>query len=56
MIVLPITNTSAENLAGYLGRKLHEMIGRRWPDVRIQRLVMGVEETPGQRGVYTLEG
>ena len=56
VIVLPITNTSAENLAGYLGRKLHEMIGRRWPDVRIQRLVMGVEETPGQRGVYTLEG
>ncbi len=56
VIVLPITNTSAENLAGYLGRKLHEMIGRRWPDVRIQRLVMGVEETQGQRGVYSLEG
>ena len=55
VLVLPISNTSAENLAGYLGRRLHEMIGKRWPGVRIRKLVMGVEETQGQRGVYTLE-
>ena len=53
VIVLPITNTSAENLAGYLGRKLHGLIAERWPAVRVRKLVMGVEETPGQRGVYT---
>jgi 6-pyruvoyltetrahydropterin/6-carboxytetrahydropterin synthase len=55
VMVLPITNSSAENLAGYLGRRLHEAISARWPDVRVRRLVLGVEETPGQRGVYSLE-
>ena len=55
VIVLPITNTSAENLAGYLGRKLRDMIARRWPRVGVRKLVVGVEETQGQRGVYTLQ-
>ena len=55
VLVLPITNSSAENLAGYLGRRLRDTISKRWPGVTVRRLVVGVEETPGQRGVYSLE-
>lgn len=54
VMVLPITNSSAENLAGYLGRNLRDQIAKRWPAVRVRKIVMAVEETPGQRGVYTL--
>jgi 6-pyruvoyltetrahydropterin/6-carboxytetrahydropterin synthase len=56
VILLPISNTSAENLASWVGR---EMLGRmhlRWPGLRVHRLVVGVEETPGQRGIWTHEG
>lgn len=54
VIVLPINNTSAENLAGWLGRELARRIGREFPDVRLSELVVGVEETPGQRGIFKL--
>ncbi len=53
VIVMPITNTSAENLAAWFGRELIARVEQRWPDRKIQRLEVGVEETPGQRGVYT---
>lgn len=56
VIVLPIGNTSAENLATHLGRELRLRIGARWPGLRLERLVVGVEETPGQRGTYTFTG
>lgn len=52
VIVLPISNSSAENLATFLGRTLRDRIRARWPDLVVQRLQIGVEETPGQRGVY----
>ena len=55
VIVLPINNTSAENLAGYLGRRLHQRLGEDFVDVPLVRLVVGVEETPGQRGSVTIE-
>jgi 6-pyruvoyltetrahydropterin/6-carboxytetrahydropterin synthase len=55
VILLPISNTSAENLATHIGRTLRERIHQRWPELVVQRLVVGVEETPGQRGVYTCE-
>ena len=55
VIVLPVSNTSAENLASYLGRRLRGALNDRWPQITVRRLVMGVEETSGQRGVYTLE-
>jgi hypothetical protein len=28
----------------------------KWPGLRVKRLSLGIEETPGQRGVWTFEG
>lgn len=55
VILLPISNTSAENLATWVGRTLRDRIHVRWPDLTVQRLQVGVEETPGQRGIYASE-
>jgi 6-pyruvoyltetrahydropterin/6-carboxytetrahydropterin synthase len=54
VMVLPIGNTSAENLAGWFGRTLRERMAAAWPKLRVLQLSVGVEETPGQRGVWTL--
>lgn len=56
VIVLPINNTSSENLAGWLGGELLARLGQRFADVEVRRLRVGVEETSGQCGVYTFEG
>ena len=56
VIVLPISNSSAENLAAWFGRTLRERMGEAWPHLEIRQLSVGVEETPGQRGVWTLTG
>jgi 6-pyruvoyltetrahydropterin/6-carboxytetrahydropterin synthase len=50
--VLPICNTSTENLAALLGRALRERIARHFEGVQVDALWLAVEETPGQRGVY----
>ena len=55
VIVLPINNTSAENLSTHLGRDLRKRLDERFPDVVVERLQVGVEETSGQRGVYCFE-
>ena len=55
VIVLPISNTSAENLATWVGRELQRRMSQRWPGTQFLRLVVGVEETPGQRGIYSVE-
>ncbi len=52
VLVLPINNTSAENLAGWIGREIQRRIGEQFPSVRLEELRVGVEETPGQRGVF----
>jgi len=52
VIVLPVNNTSAENLATLLGRQLLERVRGRYPEVEVRALTVAVEETPGQRGVY----
>jgi len=52
VIVLPINNASSENLATWLGRELRRRIAERFPDVRVSRMSLAVEETAGQRGVY----
>jgi 6-pyruvoyltetrahydropterin/6-carboxytetrahydropterin synthase len=52
--VLPINNTSAENLAGYIARRLMERIRDEFPSASLERLSVGVEETPGQRGVVVM--
>ena len=55
VIVLPINNTSSENLAGWLGRELRTRLARRFEDIQVRRLRVAVEETRGQSGVYTFE-
>ncbi len=55
VIVLPINNTSSENLAGWLGAELERRLARRFPGVSLRRLRVAVEETAGQSGVYTFE-
>ncbi|HZL99022.1 MAG TPA: 6-carboxytetrahydropterin synthase [Planctomycetota bacterium] len=52
VLVLPLNNISAENLASWVGRQLLARLRERFADVRILRLDCGVEETAGQRGVY----
>lgn len=53
VIVLPINNTSSENLATWLGRRLRERLHARFEDLHVRALRLAVEETPGQRGVYS---
>ena len=53
VLVLPINNTSSENLAGWFGRELRRIFAERFPDVPVRELRVGVEETSGQRGVYS---
>ena len=55
VLVLPISNSSAENLAAWFGRTLRERMREVWPSLSVKRLAVGVEETVGQRGVWTLE-
>lgn len=55
VLVLPINNTSAENLAAYLGRELLARLREEFDDLEVARLRLAVEETPGQRGVYSYE-
>ncbi|HVS17410.1 MAG TPA: 6-carboxytetrahydropterin synthase [Planctomycetota bacterium] len=55
VLVLPINNTSSENLAGWLGSELRARLAKRFGDVEVRRLRVGVEETSGQSGVYTYE-
>lgn len=52
VLVLPINNTSAENLSAWFGRQLLERLNERFPSVEIRELRVAVEETAGQRGVY----
>lgn len=51
--ILPISNSSAENLATWFGDELYRRIRASWPSLHVHKLVVGVEETPGQRGIYT---
>ena len=53
VVVLPLNNTSSENLATWLGRELLRLLEERFPDVTPQRVRLAVEETSGQRGVWS---
>ena len=52
VVVLPINNSSSENLATWFGRELMRRLQVRFPDVTFTSLRITVEETRGQRGVY----
>lgn len=55
VIVMPINNTSSENLATWFGRELVRRLALEFPDVFVNRLRVAVEETTGQKGVYRFE-
>jgi hypothetical protein len=55
VIVLPINNTSSENLAQWTARELKSRLAQRFEDLDVRRLRVAVEETSGQSGVYTFE-
>jgi 6-pyruvoyltetrahydropterin/6-carboxytetrahydropterin synthase len=52
VIVMPMNNISAENLATWTGRELMHRLRAAFPDVQVRRLRCTVEETAGQRGLY----
>lgn len=52
VLVLPINNTSSENLASWLGRELRRRLEAHFGELHVAALRLAVEETPGQRGVY----
>ena len=54
VIVLPISNTSAENLAAWFGRTLRERMAETWPLLNLKAMTVGAEETTGQRGNWTV--
>lgn len=55
VIVLPINNTSSENLATWIGRELHKRLRAKFADLVVHRMRLAVEETAGQSGVYHFE-
>jgi 6-pyruvoyltetrahydropterin/6-carboxytetrahydropterin synthase len=52
VIVMPMNNVSAENLATWVGRELCRRLAVEFGDVEVRALRCAVEETSGQRGVY----
>lgn len=52
ILVLPVNNTSAENLSTWIGHELRRRLGERFPQLALASLEVAVEESPGQRGVY----
>ena len=52
VIVLPINNTSSENLAGVDRPRAARRARAALPRRRVRALRVAVEETGGQRGVY----
>lgn len=55
VLVLPINNTSSENLATWFGRELRRRLGVAFPDIHVDMLRLSVEETSGQRGVWRFD-
>ena len=54
LLVLPINNTSVENLSTWFGRELKRRLLERFGGSRVRRLRVAISETPGQRGVYEI--
>lgn len=53
VMVLPINNSSVENLASWFGRELRTRLEKRFGRSQVQRLRVAISETSGQSGVYT---
>jgi 6-pyruvoyltetrahydropterin/6-carboxytetrahydropterin synthase len=54
VVILPINNSSAENLASWILDRLEEKICDTVDKNRLRSIAVSVEETPGQRGTCTL--
>ena len=52
VIILPINNTSVENLATWLGRRIQHDIREKFGPDKIAHLRLAISETSGQHGVY----
>ena len=52
--LLPIHNTSSELLAQYLCGQFRARLAERLPGLRPSRLLVTVQESPGQSAVYEL--
>ena len=52
VLVMPMNNTSSENLASWIGREVLRLLVERFGEVKTRELRVAVEETSGQRGVY----
>ncbi|MEZ5990441.1 MAG: 6-pyruvoyl tetrahydropterin synthase family protein [Planctomycetota bacterium] len=55
-LVLPINNTSAENLATWISDRISDELAAVAPLEHVQRLLVGVEEAPGQIGCCERRG
>ena len=55
VIVLPINNTSVENLAAWFGRTLYERLVKEFPAAHLRILEVDVAETAGQYAIYRYE-
>ena len=55
VIVLPVNNTSSENLSTWIGRELQSRLKGRFPSLVIHSMQVAVEETSGQRGLYRFQ-
>jgi len=53
LLVLPINNSSVENLASWFGRELRARLEKRFGHSQVRHLRVAISETPGQSGVYT---
>ena len=53
VVILPLSNISAEKLAAYVGQELLKRIGSEFPEMPVERLKLCVEETSGQQGCWT---
>lgn len=56
IIVLPINNSSAENLACWFATALRQRLVEEFGKIRVQMLRVYISETSGQSGVYTIQG
>lgn len=54
VLLLPLSNTSAERLAIHLAGEIHRLIRERY-NFNFPKLEIEVEETPGQSAVYKFE-
>lgn len=55
VMILPINNTSAENLATWFGSELLSRLESRFGSSQVRRLRVAVSETDGQSGVYRFD-